>query len=100
MAKSQVSNMKISILLCQFILETRRISHVTGSAHFKYNPERVSNIQPSINKYNWEGINYPSKIYDWKNFDKNNLTIVLNDSKQRKRRMALSCSKKNICITT
>ena len=28
----------------------------------KCNPERVSNIKPFINKYNWKGINYPSKI--------------------------------------
>ena len=27
-------------------------------------PERVSNIKPFINKYNWEGINYPSKVDD------------------------------------
>ena len=30
----------------------------------KCSPERVSNIKPFINKYNWEGINYPSKIDD------------------------------------
>ena len=31
-------------------------------------------------KYDWEGINYPSKIDDWKMFEKNNLTIALNIS--------------------
>ena len=41
-------------------------------------PERVSNIKPLINKYNWEGINYPSKINDWKTFEKNDPTIALN----------------------
>ena len=30
----------------------------------KWNPERVSNIKPLINKYNWKGINCPSKIDD------------------------------------
>ena len=25
----------------------------------KWNPERVSNIKPFINKYKWKGINYP-----------------------------------------
>ena len=44
----------------------------------KWNPERVSNIKPFINKYNWEKINYPSKIDDWKTFEKNNPTIVFN----------------------
>ena len=41
-------------------------------------PEIVSNIKPFINKYNWKGINYPSKIDDWKTFEKNNTTVVLN----------------------
>ena len=31
-----------------------------------------------INKYNWERIKYPSKIDDWKMFEKNNPTIALN----------------------
>ena len=44
----------------------------------KWNPERVSNITPFINKYNWKGTNYPSKIDDWKTFEKNNMTIALN----------------------
>ena len=29
-------------------------------------PERVSNTNPFINKYNWKGIYYPSKRVDWK----------------------------------
>ena len=37
-------------------------------AEIKWNPERVSNIKPFINKYNWKGINYPTKIDDWKTF--------------------------------
>ena len=41
-------------------------------------PERVSSIKPFINKYNWEGINYPSKIDDWKAFEKDNPTVALN----------------------
>ena len=41
-------------------------------------PERVSNIKPFINIYNWKGINYPSKTDDWKMLEKNNLIIVLN----------------------
>ena len=41
-------------------------------------PEKVSNIKPFINKYNWKGINYPSKIADLKMFEKNNPTTALN----------------------
>ena len=29
-------------------------------------------IKPFIDKYNWEGINYPSEKDDWKNIEKNN----------------------------
>ena len=36
----------------------------------QWNPERVSNIKPFINKYNWKRINYLLKIDDWKTFDK------------------------------
>ena len=36
----------------------------------KWNPERVSNIKSFINKYNWKGINYPSKINNWKRLRK------------------------------
>ena len=44
----------------------------------KWNPERVSNIKPFMNKFNWKGINYPSKIDDQKTFEKNNPTIAIN----------------------
>ena len=40
--------------------------------------ERVSNIRLFINKYNWDRIKYPSKIFDWKKFEKNNQIIALN----------------------
>ena len=33
---------------------------------------------PSIDKYNWKDINYPSGKDDWKKFEKNNPTIALN----------------------
>ena len=46
----------------------------------KWNSEGVSNIKPFINKYNWKGINYPTKIENWKTFEKNNRTIALNIS--------------------
>ena len=41
-------------------------------------PERVPNIKPFMNKYRQKGINYASKIDDWKTFEKNNLTIAVN----------------------
>ena len=39
--------------------------------------EIVSGIKSFINKYNWEGRNYPSKIDDSKRFEKNNWAIAL-----------------------
>ena len=74
--------------------------------------EKVSNIKSFINKYEWEGMNHQLQIDDWKTFEKHKPTTALNisyikekeicpasnnsiiDSKWRKRRMALSCSKK------
>ena len=43
----------------------------------KRDPQRISKIKPFINKYNWKGIKYPSKIDEWKTFEKSNLTIAL-----------------------
>ena len=42
-----------------------------------WNPEKVSDIKPFINKYNWKGINQPSKIDDWETFEQNNPTTAL-----------------------
>ena len=41
-------------------------------------PERISNIKPFIDQYNWEGIDFPSGIKDWKKFERNNKKIALN----------------------
>ena len=56
-------------------------------------PERVSNMKSFINKYKWKEINYPPKTEYWKTLEKTNNS--LNDSEWRKRRLSLSCSKKN-----
>ena len=41
-------------------------------------PQRISKIKPFINKYDWNGINYPSRKDDWeKKLEKNNPTIAL-----------------------
>ena len=61
----------------------------------KWNPERVSNIKPFIDKYNWKGINYPSKIDDWKTFEKNNPSIALNISYIKEKKSAVYISKIN-----
>ena len=57
-------------------------------------PERVSSIKPFINKYTWEGINYPSKIDDWKTFEKNNPTIALNILCTKEKEICPACISK------
>ena len=39
--------------------------------------ERISNIEPFIDQYNWEGIDFPAETNDWKKFELNK-TIALN----------------------
>ena len=41
-------------------------------------PERISNLKPFIDQYNWKGIEFPSHSKDWKKFEQNNKTIALN----------------------
>ena len=48
--------------------------------------ERITTIRPFIDKYKWEGINFPSEKEDWKKFEKNYVTIslsVLYDDKEK-----------------
>ena len=40
--------------------------------------QRITKIELFINKYSWEGINFPSERGYWKKFEKNNRTISLN----------------------
>ena len=44
-------------------------------------------IKSYINKYNWEGINFPSEKDDQKKTAKNNLTIALNVFYAKKEKM-------------
>ena len=53
----------------------------------KKDPQRITKIKLFINKYNWEGINFPSEKDDWKMLEKNNRTTppnVLYAKKERK----------------
>ena len=52
----------------------------------KKDPQRITKIKPFINKYNWEGINYPSEKNDWKKFEKN-VIIDLNVLYAKKEKM-------------
>ena len=38
---------------------------------------KITKIKAFIDKYNYEGINYPSEIDDWKKLQKNNLFLLM-----------------------
>ena len=44
----------------------------------KQDLQRIRKIKGFINKYKLEGIYFPSEKNDWKKFEKNNVTIVVN----------------------
>ena len=46
--------------------------------HIQNHPERISNIKPFIDQYNWKRIDFPAGIKDWKKFVRNNKTIAVN----------------------
>ena len=41
-------------------------------------PQRISKLKLYINKYNWEGIEFPAGPKEWKKFERNNKAIALN----------------------
>ena len=42
----------------------------------KKDPQTITKIKPFIDKYNWEGIDYPSEKDYWKKFEKNLRKII------------------------
>ena len=56
------------------------------------NPEIISKLKPYINKYNWEGINFPAEPKEWIKFEKNNKTIALSV-------LYIPCNTKSISVT-
>ena len=53
--------------------------------------ERIKKSNFFINRYNWEGINFPSEIDDGKKIEKNNLIIALNVSYTKKEKIYPAC---------
>ena len=41
-------------------------------------PEKIPNLEPFFDKFNWKDIEFPSHSKDWKKFEQNNKTIALN----------------------
>ena len=44
----------------------------------KQDSQRITKIKPFTDQYNWEEIEFPSNIKDWKKFELNNKSIALN----------------------
>ena len=53
---------------------TATLNHEKIPSHL----ERISNLKPFFDQYNWKGIEFPSHSKDWKKFEQNNKTIALN----------------------
>ena len=63
----------------------------------KNHSERITKITPFVDKYDkykYEGIIYPSEKVDWKNIEKNNLTIALNVAYAEKEKVYQNREKK------
>ena len=54
------------------------VSTALNHENINNNPERISNLKPFIDQYNWKDIEFPSHSKDWKKFEQNNKTIALN----------------------
>ena len=54
------------------------LDNVLNYQTIKTNPERISKLNPYINKYNWEGIGFPVGPKEWQKFERNNKTVALN----------------------
>ena len=44
----------------------------------KKDPQRISKLEPFVNRYNWNDIKFPIPINQWKKFEKQNPEIALN----------------------
>ena len=55
---------------CFQYLITAALNHQNIENH----PERISNIEPFIDRYNWEDIEFLAGMKDWNRFEKNNKT--------------------------
>ena len=54
------------------------ITAASNHQNIENHPERISNIEPFIDKYNWKDIDFPVGIKAWKKFEQNNKEIALN----------------------
>ena len=46
------------------------VTVVFNHEEIKKDLQKITKIKPFVNRYNWEGINFPSEKDDWKNLRK------------------------------
>ena len=63
----------------------------------KKDPQRMTQIKPFTNEYNWKGIHFPSEKDDWKKFEKNHVTIALSVLYAKKEKIYHAYVSKNNC---
>ena len=61
----------------------------------KRNLQRIPKIKPFVNKFNLKGINSPSKIDNWKIFQKNNSVIARNIFYIKEKEILPACTSKH-----
>ena len=94
MGKKQKSRAVYPINRKDYICFQYAVTVLLNYEEIKKDPQKRTKIKLFINKYNWEGINYPSENDDWKKFEKNNVTIALNVSYAKKEKnMSRFCFK-------
>ena len=71
------------------------VTVVLNCEEIKKDPQRITKIKPFINKYNWNGINFPSEKDNWKKIEKNNVICMLNGLYAKKEKN-ISC----LCFKT
>ena len=69
-----ISNVKVMVIKIVTLVN----SHIKSWRNWEKKLQRTSKIKTFINKYDWKGINYPSRRDNWKKFEDNNPTNALN----------------------
>ena len=64
--------------------------------NIKNHPERISNIKPFTDHFNWESIDFPAGMKDWETFEQNNKTTALNILFIRHKEKAINLAYKSI----
>ena len=54
------------------------LDDASNNQNIERDPQRISKLKPYINKYNWEGIEFPAGPKEWIKLERNNKTIALN----------------------